>query len=419
MKFRFCGERLGKLILRILLLNEYFPPDTSATAKMAALVATALSERHEVSVLAGRPSYDPDERYPFAFLRREQRDGIRIERVGSTDYPRHKMPKRVANYLSYSTLAFARALSLNADLVLAMTDPPFAGILGAAIARIKRVPFVYNIRDLYPDMAVGGDIVRPRAWVRFWEWLHRAALRQAARVIVLGEDMRDRVVAKGVDAGRAAVVRDGALLPALEADQNHPAIREIRGTGDFVVLHAGNLGFYGAWPTLLDAARILPQNGIRFVFVGDGANRNDLEAASQDCPIVRFLPFRPANEIPCVLAAGDVHVVTIRRGLDGVIVPSKLYSILAAGRPVLAVAPEEADVARIVRREGCGLVVDPDKPSEVAAAVQSLKNDPALLAMMGQRAREAARQFARADELRKFVKVVEEAANIPPSQRPA
>lgn len=405
--------------MRILLLNEYFPPDTSATAKMAALVANALAERHEVTVLAGRPSYDPDERYPFAFLRREERDGICVERVGSTDYSRHQMAKRVANYLSYSTLAFLRALSVDVDLVLAMTDPPFAGILGATIARMKRVPFVYNIRDLYPDMAIGGDIVRPRAWVGFWERLHRAALRQAARVIVLGEDMRDRIVAKGVDAHRTAVVRDGISLPAPQADPNHPAIREIRGTGDFVVLHAGNLGFYGAWPTLLDAARILPENGIRFVFVGDGANRNNLEQASQDCPIIRFLPFRPANEIPCVLAAGDVHVVTIRRGLNGVIVPSKLYSILAAGRPVLAVAPEDADVARIVRREGCGLVVDPDKPAEVAAAVQSLKNDPAQLATMGQRARDAARQFAQADELRKFVSVVEEAANTSPSQRPA
>ncbi|HLW83203.1 MAG TPA: glycosyltransferase family 4 protein [Candidatus Acidoferrales bacterium] len=395
--------------MRILLLNEYFPPDTSATAKMAALVANALARRHEVTVLAGRPSYDPDEHYPFAFLRREQRDGIAVERVGSTVYSRHQMSKRLANYLSYVSLAVPRALSIRTDLILAMTDPPFAGIVGAMLARIKRVPFVYNIRDLYPDMAVGGDIVRPRTWVSAWEKLHRAALRRAARVIVLGEDMRDRVLAKGVDARRVVVVRDGISLPVPDAQPDHPAIREIRGSGEFIVLHAGNLGFYGAWPTLLEAARILPQNGIRLVFVGDGASRNQLEQSSQDCGIVRFLPFRPANEIPCVLAAGDVHVVTIRRGLDGVVVPSKLYSILAAGRPVLAVAPEETDVARIIRRERCGLVADPDKPAEVASAIESLKNDPAQLALMGQRAREASRQFARANELDKFVSVVEEA----------
>jgi glycosyltransferase involved in cell wall biosynthesis len=395
--------------VRILLLNEYFPPDTSATAKMAALVTNALARRHEVTVLAGRPSYDPDEHYPFAFLRRERRDGIAVERVGSTVYSRYQMRKRVANYLSYVSLAIPRALTIKTDLILAMTDPPFAGIVGAMLAGMKRVPFVYNIRDLYPDMAVGGDIIRPRMWVKAWEKLHRAALRRAARVIVLGDDMRDRVLAKGADARRVVVVRDGISLPVPDAQPDHPAIREIRGSGEFIVLHAGNLGFYGAWPTLLDAARILPQNGIRLVFVGDGASRNQLERSSQDCGIVRFLPFRPANEIPCVLAAGDVHVVTIRRGLDGVVVPSKLYSILAAGRPVLAVAPEETDVARIIRRERCGLVADPDKPAEVAAAIESLKNDPVQLALMGQRAREASRQFARANELDKFVNVVEEA----------
>jgi colanic acid biosynthesis glycosyl transferase WcaI len=403
--------------LRILLLNQYFPPDTSATAKMAACVVNAISRRHSVTVLAGRPSYDPDEYYPFSLLRRDQRNGVVVERVGSTAYPRHQMRRRVANYLSYVSLAMPRALAIRADLVLAMTDPPFQGIVGAAVARMKGLPFVYNIRDLYPDMAVGGDIVQPKGWVRAWEKMHRAALRQAARVIVLGDDMRERVIAKGVDPERVVVIRDGTSIPAPVAPPDHPAIREIRGSAEFVVLHAGNLGFYGAWPTLLNAAKILPQNGIRMVFIGDGANRKQLEESNQGCPIVNFLPFRPANEIPCVMAAGDVHVVTIRRGLGGVVVPSKLYSILAAGRPVLAVAPEDTDVARIVRSENCGMVADPDKPEEVAAAIQALKSDPARLEAMGRRARKASEKYASADELEKFVGVLEEAAQSCVAQR--
>lgn len=380
---------------------------------MAVLVAAELSKLHEVTVLAGRPSYDPDEYYRFAFLRREQRDGITVERVGSTTYSRHQMRHRITNYLSYISLAIPRALCTKADLILAMTDPPFMGIVGSILARAKRIPFVYNIRDLYPDMVLGGDIVRPRWWVRIWERMHRSALRHAACVIVLGEDMRDLVISKGVNAGRIVIVRDGTTFPAREECHNNSAIREIRGSGEFIVLHAGNLGFYGAWNTLLDAARILPQNGIRLVFVGDGAQRNQLERSSRDCPIVRFLPFRPANEVPSVLAAGDVHVVTIRRGLAGVVVPSKLYSILAAGRPVLAVAPPESDVSRIVRQTACGVVADPDKPDEVAAAIQFLKNNPAQLAMMGQRAREASHQFARSTELEKLRQAVEQAANSP------
>lgn len=394
--------------MHILLLNQYFPPDTSATAKIADTVADALSKRHQVTVLAGRPSYDPDEQYPFSFLRRNVTGNLTVERVGSTTYPRYRMRRRVANYLSYAALAVPRALAIKADVVLAMTDPPFAGIVGAMIARIKGVPFVYNIRDLYPDMALGGDIVRPRAWVALWERIHRAALRHAARVIVLGDDMRDRIVSKGVASERVVVVRDGASIPAVLAPPNHPAVRDIRGGADFVVLHAGNLGFYGAWTTLLDAAKLLPENGTRMIFIGDGANRAHLEEFSRGSTTVRFLPFRPPEEIPCVMAAGDLHVVTIRRGLGGIVVPSKLYSILAAGRPILAVAPEDTDVARIVRSNECGVVADPDKPEEVAAVIRALKCDSARLESMGRRARAAAENYARVNELEKFLGVMEE-----------
>jgi glycosyltransferase involved in cell wall biosynthesis len=378
---------------------------------MAAQVVNAISRRHDVTVLAGRPSYDPDEYYPFSIFRRDHRNGVTVERVGSTAYPRHQMRRRVANYLSYVSLATPRALAMKTDLVLAMTDPPFAGIVGAAIARMKGIPFVYNIRDLYPDMAIGGDIVRPQRWVRVWERWHRAALRHAIRVIVLGDDMRERVISKGVDPNRVVVIRDGASVPAPGAPLGDPAISEIRGSADFVVLHAGNLGFYGAWSTLLDAAKILPHNGTRLVFVGDGANRKQLEESNQGCTNVRFLPFRPASEIPCVMAAGDLHVVTIRRGLGGVVVPSKVYSILAAGRPILAVAPDDTDVARIVRSEDCGVVVDPDNPAAVAVAIQNLKSDPARLAAMSLRARRASEKYAKENELEKYVGVLEAAVN--------
>src|ERR1700675_405239 len=173
--------------MHILVLNEYYPPDTSATAKMAAQVAETLAQRHEVTVVAGRPSYDPDARYPYALLRRNTRNKVTVECVGSTAFPRHQMPRRVSNYLSYLALAVPRALAVRPDVVLAMTDPPVAGIAGAFVARMCARPFVYNVRDMYPDMAVGGDIVRPNSLVARWEQMHRHALRQAARVIVLGD----------------------------------------------------------------------------------------------------------------------------------------------------------------------------------------------------------------------------------------
>jgi colanic acid biosynthesis glycosyl transferase WcaI len=332
-----------------------------------------------------------------------------VECVGSTAYPRHEMRRRVSNYLSYLALAVPRALALRPDVILAMTDPPIAGIAGALLARLAGRPFVYNIRDMYPDMAVGGDIVPQNAWVERWERMHRRALRQAARIIVLGEDMRDRILAKGVRPENVVVVRDGASSPAATPDLADPVVQEIRCGFPFVVLHAGNLGFYGAWDTMLKAAEILGNESTGLVFVGDGANRAALEASAAGLKNVRFLPFRPVAEVPHVMRAGDLHVITVKRGLEGVVVPSKLYSTLAAGRPVLVIASPESDAARIVTAAGCGMVADPDDPGAVAAAIRQLRSDPARLAEMERRARETAKSYARVDELDRFAAVVEQA----------
>ncbi len=291
-----------------------------------------------------------------------------------------------------------------------MTDPPVAGIVGAFIARLAGRPFVYNIRDLYPDMAVGGDIVRPNSWVALWERMHRRALRQATRVIVLGDDMRDRILSKGVAPGRVVVVRDGTSFSPSMPEPSDPIVQEIRCGFPFVALHAGNLGFYGAWETLLKAAEILRDENAGLVFIGDGANRAQLQGSVNGSSNVRFLPYRPVDQVPHVMMAGDLHIVTIRRGLEGVVVPSKLYSILAAGRPVLVVAAPESDAARIVCESGCGIVVDPDDPEAVARAIRELSNDPMRLAEMGRRARGAASKYARVTELQKFVGIIEEAA---------
>src|SRR5256884_4580704 len=160
-----------------------------------------------------------------------------------------------------------------------MTDPPFQGIVGAIVALLKRKPYIYNIRDMYPDMAVGGSIVEPGRLARIWEKLHRWALCRAARVIVLGEDMRARIIAKGVEPTRVLIVRDGTeILP-----QNTPlptpdpeVVSAIRGNFSFVLVHAGNLGFYGAWNTLVTAARLLAGDGLGFVLFCVGAQRSHI-----------------------------------------------------------------------------------------------------------------------------------------------
>jgi colanic acid biosynthesis glycosyl transferase WcaI len=396
--------------MRILLLNLYYPPDTSATAKMAATVVEALSVHHDVTVLCGRPSYDPTERRPWRLWQTETDGKTRIIRVGSTDHPRFQMKRRVLNYLSYVALAVPRALFLRCDVVLAMTDPPFEGIVGAIVALLKGKPYVYNIRDMYPDMAVGGAIVKPGFLARIWEKLHRWALRRATRVIVLGEDMRARIVAKGINPRGVEIARDGTDIPPPDAPQpalDSEVIRAIRGDFKFVLLHAGNLGFYGAWETLITAVCDLQADGVGLVFVGEGAQRAHLEALARETQNVRFLPFFPANQIPSVLAAADAHVITVKRGLEGIVVPSKMYGILASGKPILAVAPDETDAASLGAKFGFAVSADPDDADKVASAIRLLVMDNEKVQHMGRAARAVAPDYDRVKELQKFVKIIE------------
>lgn len=393
---------------RVLVLNQYFPPDTAATAKMVALVTEYLSRYFHVTVLAGRPSYSPTERHPFYLWRREKFGGVTVERVGSTALPRHRMRWRLSNYLSYLALALPRALTIPADVVVAMTDPPIVCVLGAFVARARRRPFIYNIRDLHPDMALAAGLIAPSAWTERWERWHQWAMKQADRVVVLGEDMKARVMAKGVTEEKVAIVRDGVPIPKETPPSHHPIAQGLRCGFPFVALHAGNIGFYGAWETLLTAARELQSEGVGFVFVGDGAFRESLVKGSKGLSNVRLLPFRPPNEVPFVLAAPDIHIVTLRRGMEGLVVPSKLYPILAAGKPVLAVAPETSDVARIVKDAGCGLVADPDDPKVVVSALRFVLRNGDVLRKMGRCARAVAGEFEMERQFRKFVRVVQE-----------
>ena len=334
-----------------------------------------------------------------------------VERVGSTAFSRIGMKGRVSNYLTYLTLAIPRALTIPCDVVLAMTDPPVEGMAGALVAKFSHKPFVYNLNDMYPDMAVGGGILRPGTWVERWETLHRRTLKRAAQVIVLGEDMRERILAKGVDPSRITIVRHAVPFPETLPLIDHPIVRELRGEFRFVLVHAGNLGFYGAWETLVRGAELLESEGVGLVFIGEGAQKARVEEFARNCRNVRFLPFRPVAEVPYVMAAGDLHVVTVKRGLEGVVVPSKVYGILAAGRPLLAVATAKSEVARFAQRDGCGVSADPDDPAEVAGAVRSVLQAPERLAEMSRRARELARTYDRVKQLQIFVEAIERAGD--------
>jgi colanic acid biosynthesis glycosyl transferase WcaI len=388
----------AKQTLSVLLINQYYPPDTSATAAVFRdLVDGFIDAGHEVTVVCGRPSYELWERKPS-----EARGRARVRRVWSTAFDRRGMKGRVANYSSFLALASLRVLaSRRPDVVIAGTDPPLAVWVALLAARGR--PVVYSLRDLHPEFVISSGMIRPGLITRLWDAVHTAGMSRCARVVCLGETVAERVRRKGVDPERVAVVPDGAWPSNGSVDPK--VVADIRSGAEFVVMHAGNLGGAGGWETIAAAAERV-NGSCRFLFVGAGSYERRLTDA------IQRLPFRPGNELASVMAAGDLQIVAMRQGMEGVVVPSKLYSILAHGRPVLAVAPERCEVVRIVEEGGCGLVAHPDDPEDLIKKVEWAQSHPDALAEMGRRALEVSKGFDRGQHLRRFVELVEGVAAI-------
>ncbi|MDQ3640712.1 MAG: glycosyltransferase family 4 protein, partial [Actinomycetota bacterium] len=277
--------------LRVLVVNQYFPPDSSATAGTTADLAGALRDAgHRVSVLCGRPSYDPDATSSWRPLRRETHEGSHLERVGSTAFDRRNIEGRTANYLSYLAMAGVRALLMpRPDVVVAGSDPPLAVWVGLAAAR--RRPAVYIVRDLHPEAALAAGWLPPGPVARLWERLHQAALRRSTLIVCLGETMAARVREKNLALERIVVVPDGGRPPLQAVDPR--VVEELRAGADFVALHAGNLGSAGAWRTLINGAG--SADGLRLLFVGDGAAAPELRARG-----AAVVAFRPPSELASV-----------------------------------------------------------------------------------------------------------------------
>lgn len=379
--------------MTILILNQYYPPDQSATARILEVIVEHVRCRDDVTVLSGRPSYQSSVHYPWRFLRQIKSSDARIVRLGSTALPRTRMHGRVTNYLTYLALLLPVALLVRCDLVVGMTDPPLTGVIGAFVAKVRRRRFVYYLQDLHPDMALASNLISKGMFYRFWDTLQLRALRAADQVIVIGDDMKKRVEAKGIENKKIAVIRNtfGMKAEMPQLPKNDVIVSSLRNNFALTVIHAGNIGHYADWETAVKAAALLEKNSIGFVFIGEGAEKTYLVRMARNLTNVRCIPYFPEEDLPSVYAAGDLFMINIRKGLEGLVVPSKIYSVLSFGKPVLAVAGAESEVAGIVRAYQCGIALEPGDPERLAEALTALLRRPERLRHMGANAARASR----------------------------
>jgi len=270
------------------------------------------------------------------------------------------------------------------DAVIAMSPPLTMGLTGWATHLVRRGPLVFNIQDVFPDAAVETGAITNTKVIAVARWLERLSYHRAAAVTVLSDDLRENVVAKVKPsrAGRVHVIPNFVDTEFIRPADRMTPLRAELGIGDEpVVLYAGNVGFSQSLEMVVDTAREFPQ--ATFLINGDGSARVSLEERASGLPNVRFSGYQPKERVPEVLATGDIHLVPLKAGLGRVSVPSKTYSILAAGRPVLAAIDPGTEVPRMIAASGGGVAVPPDDAATFGSALGALLADAPAAAAMG------------------------------------
>ncbi len=373
---------------RLLVLNQYYWPGVEATAQLLAQLCEALAEDFEVTVVTGRLRGHPE------LPSEEVRGGVRIVRVQSSSYERSQLHLRAANYVTYLVDSVLAALREDRpDLVICMTDPPIVGDIGLAVARRFDVPLLVISQDVFPEIAERLKRLENRALVAALRALVGLYLKRANRVVAIGDTMKLRLEEKGTPGERITVIPNWVDTREITPQPRDNEWAREHGLVDlFVVMHSGNIGHAQDLDSLVRAASFLRDvDRLRIVIAGFGARHGELTALARRLEVteaIRFLPYQPREMLAQSLSSADLHYVGLARGLAGFVVPSRLYGILAAGRPVLVSADEDSETVSIVRETGCGLVVPPGRAVLVAGAIRDAMAGVHQLDEMGARGRD-------------------------------
>jgi colanic acid biosynthesis glycosyl transferase WcaI len=381
--------------VKLILVNRYFFPDRSATSQMAADLAFDQAARGlEVHAITSRQRYE-DASALLPPL--EGVAGVRIHRVWTSRLGRQHLAGRAVDYATFYASAAIRlfALARRGDVIIAKTDPPLICVIAAVVAKLRRAILVNWIQDVFPEVAtrlgmkwLAGPLGAPVVALR------DRALRAARANVVLGERMADevaRILGNRESVRTIANWADGANIVPVPRESN--TLRSAWELGErFVVGYSGNMGRAHDFEAILGACAALRERAdVAFVFIGGGPQRRRIEdeIALRSLRNVQLRPYQPRESLSQSLGAVDVHLVTLRPSMEGLVLPSKFYGIAAAGRPTIAIGDPDGEIARIVSIERCGTVVSAGDVAGLVAAIDAMARDPEATARMGARARAA------------------------------
>lgn len=364
--------------MHILILSQYFWPESIGASIWIKQLAEDLAIKgHKVSVLTGFPNYPNGvifEGYKEKIFMREYFNNIHIFRTYIYASPKKSILSKMLSFSSFSISAIAGGLLISKPDVIYCIIPPLPlGITAQVLSFFKKVPVVINVQDIYPDIAISLGIIRNSIIIKFAKWLERFIYKHSNAIVVISDGFKQNLLDKGILASKIYVVPNWADPNVIQpGPKDNFFRRQLNVDSKFLVIYSGSLSYNTSLESLIEAAEILKNEEFMFVIIGDGVLKDSLEQMVKEKKLknVIFLPFQPLEIYPYVLTSADINVVTLNPKASLSSVPSKVYKIMASGTPILAIAPDDSEICRLITSSNCGLCVSPNDPIKIADALR-------------------------------------------------
>ncbi|MEO0292893.1 MAG: glycosyltransferase family 4 protein [candidate division WOR-3 bacterium] len=395
--------------MKIAIFPMFYPPSYGSGPILMEELAKSLALRgHKVTVITTQPEKG---KWRRGFVSTELKDNLKIKRTRT--YLSKEGPKRFLSWLHYSLYSLFLSLGEKYDVAFFRSPPPTLAITGYILKKLKGAHFVLNVQDIHPDLAINSGILRNPFLIKLAKEFEKWAYKKSDVIVVISEGFKENLIAKGVPKEKIKVIPnwvDTDFITPLP--KNNPLSQQLNLNKSFVIMHAGTLTVtnFKALSALLEVAQELKDEDLIFALVGGGLCKADLKEKANELALknVRFYPFQPLEDLPLLMASADVLVVALDPDKSVSSVPSKLYNIMAAGRPALGLVHPDSETASIIRDTNCGVIADPRNKKEILKAILELMRNKKLREKLGENGRlEAIEEYSKEVVLKKYKQFLE------------
>ncbi len=382
----------------IVFFNRSFWPDVEATGQFLTELAEEISAANKVSFVCGLSYYSKNENFgKFSFIKNEKYKNVDVLRVKNTKFWKGRLAGRLTNWITYSLLAlYVGLFKINPKVIVVNTDPPFLGFIGYLLKKYHGVPLIYNCRDLYPDVAIELGEIKEGLLTGAFDFINKLSFNSSDVIVPLGISMQNKILKKQVNEEKFVLIPDWAdtkFLKPINKTRN-PLLKELVPEKKFIIMYSGNIGYSQDFSSVIEAFSKIKNKNAVLLFVGEGGAKESLMAMVKEYGLnnVMFLPYQPFDLLDQSLNIADLHLIPLKEGVSGSIVPCKVYGILSVGKPYLAIADKGSEPVTIAQNYSCGLWAGPGDVDTIKEKLEWAINNKKQLSIMGKKGREIAVQ---------------------------